>query len=648
MMLVRPFVLPLVGCLAATVAAAAKDPARKVGSAPPVAVRKPYTVESPNGNRVDPYYWLRDDTRSKAEVIGYLKAENAYYDTMTASYRPLTERLTREIIGRVKQNDDSVPYKYKSYMYFYRYVAGNEYPVYLRRGVGSKRAELLVDGNAEAKGRAFYSVGDREISANEEILAFTEDTGGRRQYTLRFRDIKTGHDYPERITGIRPGIAWANDNKTLYYVENDPVTLLSTRVKKHVLGTDAKADPVVYEEKDDTFYLWVEKSGDDRFVKIVLESTVANEYRAIDADKPDADMVVLAPRQRDVLYTADHMPGRWIVRTDWEAPNFRLMSVADGEEGDRARWRELFPYDSAVFIDDFRLFKNAIAIGERSDALFEFASSLGQTRTKPSTSSPTSPPMRRHSARTPSRTRTSCGIRTPRSRRRRAMYDVDMRTGERTLLKRRVVVGYDQSKYETERVWATARDGTKVPVSLAYRKGFKKDGTAPLYQYAYGSYGASSDPEFDSTIISLLDRGFVYALAHIRGGQEMGRAWYDDGKLLKKKNTFTDFIDVTDYLVKEKYAAPDKVFAQGLSAGGLLMGAVANMAPAKYRGIVAHVPYVDAVTTMLDETIPLTTNEFDEWGNPKEKKYYDYMMTYSPYDNVSAQAYPAMLVTTAL
>jgi oligopeptidase B len=645
----RRFGLPLALVLAIPGPVFARQEARSDDARPPVAEARPFAVGSPHGTRTDPYYWLRDDTRSKPDVLRYLEAENAYYERMSGPYRSLTDALTKELIGRIKQDDSTVPYKYKDYRYYTRYETGKEYPVYARRPVGAEREEVLVDANAEAAGKEFYQVGDWDLSANQNVLAFTDDTSGRRQYTLRFRDAKTGRDYPDRIAGLSPGIAWANDDKTVFYVENDPVTLLSTRVKRHTLGTDPKTDPVVYEEKDTSFYMRVGRTGDDRFVTIVLDSTVANEVRAIDANDPTSAMRVLAPRERDVLYSADHIGDRWVIKTDWKAPNNRLMTVADPNVGDRARWSELLPYDEKVFVEAFELFRDFVVVNERSDGLlrirvvpwkapdkaFHIKSDEPAYTESLSVNAEQATDVLRYSY---------TSLTTPSS-----IYEVDMRTGERKLLKRQPVLGgFDQSNYATERLWATARDGTKVPVSIVYRRGFKRDGTAPLYQYAYGSYGSSSDPEFDSAVVSLLDRGFVYAIAHIRGGQELGRAWYDDGKLLKKKNSFSDFVDVTDFLVRERYAAPDKVFAMGGSAGGLLMGAVANLAPEKYRAIVAHVPYVDAVTTMLDETIPLVTNEFDEWGNPKQKAYYDYLLSYSPYDNVTARAYPALYVTTGL
>jgi oligopeptidase B len=649
--MIRGVSLPLAATLLLAAApAVAADATREVEPKPPIAAKKPYDVVSPNGTRNDPYYWLRDDTRSKPDVLDYLKGENAYYAAESAAYKDLTDKLSREIIGRLKQDDSSVPAKWKDYIYYSRFEPGKEYPVQARHAVGSNKEQVLVDGNKQAEGKSFYALGRRAISMNQALVAYLEDTTGRRQYTLKVRDIASGKDRPEAIKGLSPAAVWANDNKTIFYVENDPTTLLSTRVKRHVLGTDPKADPVVYEEKDHSYYLGIGKSGDDRFVLINLHCTVADEMLFIDAAEPTAKPSPLAKRTKDLLYGADHIAGRWIVRTNLKAPNYKVMAVADKDvTGGVEKWSDVLPYDKDVFIEDVALFRDYLVINERSEGLLrlrvrpwaDLASSTLIRSDEPAYAEELEVNLEQDtdllrythdSLVTPTRT-----------------FETNMKTGERKLLKEQPVLGgFDASNYVTERVWATARDGTKVPVSLAYRKGFKKDGTAPMYQTAYGSYGSSSDPSLRISSISLLDRGFVYALAHIRGGQEMGRQWYDDGHLLHKKNTFTDFIDVTDYLVKEKYAAPDKVFAMGGSAGGLLMGAVANMAGDRYRAIVAHVPFVDAVTTMLDDSIPLTSNEFDEWGNPKEKQYYDYILSYSPYDNVQAKPYPALYVTTGL
>ena len=616
---------------------------------PTLAERRPHEVASAHGTRVDAYYWLRDDTRSRPDVLGHLRAENAYYEAMSAPYRGLVAKLEKELVGRLKQDDTSVPYKYKDSLYYTRFETGKEYPVYARRGVGASAEQVLVDANREAEGKAFYQVGARAVSARQDKVAFLEDAVGRRQYTLRIRDIASGKDLGERIAGLSPFAAWANDDKTVYYVENDPVTLLSTRVRKHTLGADPKTDPVVYEEKDTSFYLRLRKSGDDRFVMIVLSSTVSTELRVIDADDPGGPTRVLAPRERDHLYSADHLAGRWVVKTNLAAPNYRLMAVADGDIGDKARWKEVLPYDSAVFVEDFALFRGHLAINERAGGLLRIRVVPWAAPAKAFVVSADEPAYAEglsdnHEPDTDKLRYTYTSLTTPRS-----VFEVDMGTGERTLLKREPVLGgFDAAHYVTERLWAPARDGTKVPVSLVYRKGLKKDGSAPLYQTAYGAYGSSSDPEFELSAVSLLDRGFVYAIAHVRGGQELGRAWYDHGRLLEKRNTFTDFIDVTAFLVREKYASKDKVCAMGISAGGLLMGSIANMAPETYRAIVAHVPFVDAVTTMLDETIPLTSNEWDEWGDPRQKPDYDYILSYSPYDNVTARAYPALFVTTSL
>ena len=618
--------------------------------APPVAAAKPHDVVSPNGTRNDPYYWLRDDTRSKPEVLDYLKAESAYFEAMSAPYRELTETLTKEMIGRLKEDDSTVPFKDRDYLYATRFEPGKQQPIYVRRPLTSDKEQILVDANREAGSSEFYRIGGRSVSPGQDLLAFTEDTQGRRQYTLRFREIATGRDLPDRISGLQPRMVWAGDNRTVYYIENDPVTLLSTRIRRHVLGTDPKSDPVVYEEKDTSFYLGLGQTGDRRFLLIVLNSTVASEVRFLAADDPSGTWRILAPRETGVLYGADHAGGRWVIRTDWKAPNYRMMTIADGDvdESGKARWQELVSHDPKVFLQGFVAFAGYLALNERSDGLLRLRYAPWADLKRWADVRADDPASTQFfdvnvERDTPRLRYAYTSLSTPDS-----VYEIDMKTGERTLLKRQPVPGYDPAGYVTERVWATARDGVRVPVSLLYRKGFQRNGTAPLYQTGYGSYGGSSDPGFDQTIVSLLDRGFIYALAHIRGGQELGRAWYDDGHLLKKKNTFYDFIDVTDFLVREKYAAPDKVFAMGGSAGGLLMGAVANMAGEKYRGIVAHVPFVDVVTTMLDESIPLVTNELDEWGNPKQKEYYDYMLSYSPYDNVRAQPYPAMLVTTGL
>jgi oligopeptidase B len=627
---------------------------------PPDAAKKPHQVKAPHGAvRNDEYYWLRDDKRKNPEMLAYLNAENAYADTVLAPLKPLENRLYEEIVGRVKQDDDSVPYRERGYWYFSRFKAGQDYPLYLRAkaaadGSQGKDEDVLLDVNVLAKDKGYYSVGDFEVSQDNRVLAYAEDDNGRRQFNIRFKNLDTGELYPDVIKGVSANLVWADDNKTLFYVENDPETLLTVRVKKHVLGTPVASDVLVYEEKDDSFYMGIGRSRDDKYICIGVESTVSSETRCAPAANPDM-FTVLAPRERDVEYSADHLDGRWVILTNAPgadgkpAPNYKLMT-APSDATSRAQWQEWIAHRDDVFLDGFALFDGFTAVAERSDGLERIrllkgaAGSAGAEEyvkaDEPaysmglSVNSESDTPLLRY---------TYTSLTTPAT-----TYELNTETGERRLLKQQPVIGYDPSKYTTERVWVTARDGAKVPVSLVYRKGFEKNGKAALLQYAYGSYGSSMDPNFNMPVVSLLDRGMVYAIAHIRGGQEMGRKWYDDGKLFRKKNTFTDFIDVTDALVAQGYAAKDRVAAYGGSAGGLLMGAISNMAPEKYRVILSQVPFVDVVTTMLDPSIPLTTNEYDEWGNPEKKDYYDYMLSYSPYDNLSKQAYPAMFVGTGL
>ena len=615
-------------------------------STPPTVAQKPYSVKGPH-ERTDPYYWLRDDSRKNPDMLAYLNAENAYADSVLAPTKPLQDRLFNEIVGHIKENDSSVPVHDRGYWYYTRFETGQDYPV-LARKAGSLNAneQVMLDEPAMAKGHGFFAIGDWTVSQNNRMLAYALDTVGRRQYTLKIRDVQSGKTLGDTVADVEPNLVWADDNKTVYYIEKDPVTLLSKRVKAHVLGTPAKADKLVYFEKDDSYYMGVGRTSDDKFICITLQATVSNEQRCTNAAKPGKFMV-LAPRQREFRYQADHVGRRWIIRTDWNAKNYKLMSVADSAAvRGRTAWRDLVPHNPQAFIEDFHPFNSFIAIEERANGNKHIR--LLSNEGKSSDVASDEPAYAMSIGENPEAASTKLrysytSLATP-----TVTYEVDSRTGARTVLKRTPAPNYDSSQYVTERVWATARDGTKVPVSLVYKKGFKRDGTAPMLQYGYGSYGASMDPAWSPTLVPLLDRGMVYALAHIRGGQEMGRAWYDAGHLLNKKNSFTDFIDVTRDLVRQGYASKDRVAALGGSAGGLLMGAVANMAPQDYRIIVAQVPFVDVVTTMLDTSIPLTSNEFDEWGNPTDAKYYDYMLSYSPYDNVEPKAYPAMMVTTGL
>lgn len=633
------FVTMLASALA--LSAAAQTPS------PPTVAKKPFMVASPNGAREDDYYWLRDDTRKNPDMLAYLKAENTYADALLAKSKPLADTLYGEIVSHIKQDDSSVPYLKHGYWYYSRFETRADYPVLARRkGTMSAPEEVLLDEPKMGAGKGYFAVNDSTVSPNNHLLAYAEDIVGRRQYVLKVKDLATGQMLPDEVANIEPNIVWADDNKTLFYVEKDPVTLLSSRIKAHVLGTPASADRLVYEEKDTSYYISLGKTRDEQFICIGEQATVSNEFRCAPAANP-ATFTVIAPREREFRYEADHLDGRWVVKTNWNAKNYKLMTLKDGAPlGDRAAWHDLVPADPKVFIENFALFHGGVATEERSDGLkklrirpdggtarFVAADESAYAMALADVGDPDTGWLRY----------TYNTLVTP-----TITYETNLKSGERRLLKQQPVPGYDAANYVTERVWITARDGTRVPVSLAYRKEFKKDGKAAMLQYAYGSYGASTDPSFSATNISLMDRGMVYALAHIRGGQEMGRAWYDDGHLLNKKNTFTDFIDVTEGLVKAGYAKKDRVAAMGGSAGGLLMGAVANMAPQDYRVMIAQVPFVDVVTTMLDESIPLTTNEFDEWGNPKHEPWYDYMLSYSPYDNVKAQAYPALFVGTGL
>ncbi len=649
---------------------------------PPDAEQRPHLVKAAHGaERVDEYYWLRDDKREDKAMLAYLNAENAYVDAVMAPLKPLENTLYDEIVGRIKQDDGSVPYRERGWWYYSRYETGQDYPIHARRRdrvdtttpamlAASETPDAdeqeLLDVNALARGKDYYNVGDWEVTQDNRLLAYADDSTGRRQYTIHFKNLDSGEVYPDAIPGVSANLVWADDNRTLFYVENDPETLLTVRVKKHVLGTPVADDMLVYEEADDSFYMGLSRTRDDRFICIGVSSTVSDELRCAPAADPQA-FAVLAPRARDVEYDADHFDGRWVIRTNADgAANFKLVTAPSGATS-RAQWQDWIAHRDDVLIEGFELFDGFTAIAERSNALERIRllrGEAGQAGVKMESPHKDVRALAKDShdeyvqADEPAYSMglsvnaepdtdwlrySYTSLTTPAT-----TFELNIRTGERRQLKQQPVIGYDPSRYVTERVWAPARDGTRIPVSLVYRKGFQKNGQAPLLQYAYGSYGASMDPGFSLTNVSLLDRGVVYALAHIRGGQEMGRKWYDDGKLFNKINTFTDFIDVTDYLVANGYAAKDRVAAYGGSAGGLLVGAIANMAPDKYHVILSQVPFVDVVTTMLDPTIPLTTNEYDEWGNPEQKDFYDYMLKYSPYDNLVAQAYPSMFIGTGL
>jgi oligopeptidase B len=506
----------------------------------------------------------------------------------------------------------------------------------------------MLDVNEMAQGHGFFQVDAWEVSPDGKLLAWAEDSVGRRQYTIRVKDLDSGRILADKISNAEAEMAWAGDNRTLLYVAKDPTTLLGDKVRKHVLGTDSTNDALVYEEADKSYYTSVRTTKDDQYVVIYSASTVATQVQVARRDDPQLKFNVLIPRERDHEYDAEHFDGRWIIRTNWQAKNFRIVSAPQSDAADRTKWRDVIPHRADAFIDGFDIFEHFLAVQEHSNGLSNvrvapwdgkrerviegadatYAARLG-------TNAELNTEVLRY---------TYVSLATPTT-----TYEYDTSTDTKTLLKQEPVLGgFDQKQYTTEHLWVPVRDGMKVPISLVYRKSTLRNGTAPLLQYGYGSYGSSSDPFFSHSVISLLDRGFVYAIAHVRGGQELGRDWYENGKLLKKRNTFNDFIDVTKHLVAAKYADPKRVFAEGRSAGGLLIGAVSNLAPELYSGLIVEVPFVDVVTTMLDESIPLTTNEFDEWGNPKHKPYYDYMLGYSPYDNVRATAYPSIFVSTGL
>ena len=515
---------------------------------PPSATQKAYAVKGPH-ERNDPYYWLRDDTRKNADMLGYLKAENAYADAVLAPTKPLQDKLFNEIVSRIKQDDSSVPVRDRGYWYYTRFETGQDYPIIARKaGTQKAKEQIMLNEPVMAKGHGFFAVGDWSVSQNNRLLAYALDTVGRRQYVLTVKDLTTGRTLSDKVENVEPNLVWADDNRTVYYIEKDPVTLLSKRVKSHVLGTPASADKLVYEEKDDSFYMGVGRTSDDKYICIGVQSTVSDEQRCTSAAKP-GEWTVLAPREREFRYSADHVGNRWVIRTNaGGAKNYKLVALSDADAAKgRAGWRDLVPHNPDVFIENFQPFNSFIAIEERSDGNKHIR--LLSNGGKSSDVASDEPAYAMAIGNNPEASATSVrytynSLTTP-----TITYQVNAASGARTVLKRNPAPNYDASQYVTERVWATARDGTKVPVSLVYKKGFKKDGTAAMLQYGYGSYGLSTDPAWSPSVVPMLDRGMVYAIAHIRGGQEMGRAWYDAGHLLNKKNSFTDFIDVTRDLV---------------------------------------------------------------------------------------------------
>jgi oligopeptidase B len=630
----------MVGCQSAQVTTKPPD------IDPPVAKVEAKELEFHGDVRIDNYYWLKE--RESPEVIEYLTKENEYTEDMMAHTKELEDVLFEEIKGRIKQTDMSVPYKLDDYYYYTRYEDGKEYPIYCRKKESLDGTEqIMIDVNELAEGHEFCSVRGREVSFDQNILTFSVDTVGRRLYTIQFKNLETGEIYPDAIPNVTGNVAWANDNKTLFYGKKDLTTLRSYQIYKHVLGTDPAQDELVFEEKDDTFSCYVSKTKSKKYLFIGSFQTLSSEFRFLDAGYPEGDFRVFLARERDHEYSVDHFQDKFYIRTNDGAKNFRLMETPLNRTA-KSNWKEVIPHRDDVLLSGFEIFKDHLVLSERKNGLRqirvmpwaggeEHYLDFGEPayRAYVSTNLDINTQILRYGY---------TSMTTPNS-----TFDYDMVTREKTLLKEEEVLGgFDKNDYETDRLHATADDGTEIPISIVYRKGTKKDGGNPLLLYGYGSYGSSLDARFSSPRLSLIDRDFIYAIAHVRGGQEMGRYWYEDGKLLKKKNTFTDFIDCAEYLIQESYTNSDKLFAMGGSAGGLLMGAVLNMAPELFEGVVARVPWVDVVTTMLDPDIPLTTSEYDEWGDPNKKEYYDYMLSYSPYDNVEAKAYPNLLVTTGL
>ncbi len=652
----------------------ATEPAQSARLRPPLAKQVPHALEAHGQTRQDPYYWMRDDDRDDPEILAHLRAENEYTAAVLSPLRGFRDALYQEIVGRIPQDDASVPSRYGSFRYYHRVEAGKEYPIHCRRAVQTCAQapcedgpeEILLDANALADGHAYYDLRGLNPTHDGALLAYAEDTLSRRIYTIRIKNLVDGATLPDTLEGTSGASVWSTDGRTLFYVKRDPQTLRAHQVWRHALGTPSSEDVLVFDETDDEFYVSIFESKSRDFVMIGSHQTLAHEYRYVDARNPTSAPQLVLAREEGHEYDVDHALGRFYIRTNWEARDFRLMSVAPVRSADRSAWRVEVPAQDGVFFEGFELFSGHLVVHERRDGILRLRVipwKVGE------------PPRARGRSPLPNAADLAnaheiamdedaywtgfgdneelgsgtlrfeyASMTTPPS-----VFDYDLNARTRTLRKQDEVVGdFDRERYISHRLNVPARDGTLVPVSIVHRRDLDRAAPQPLLLYGYGSYGYSLDPTFSSPRLSLLDRGVIFAIAHIRGGQERGRAWYEDGKLLNKQNTFTDFVDVARHLVDEGWTASDKLFAHGGSAGGLLMGAVANMAPDLFDAIVADVPFVDVVTTMLDETIPLTTFEYDEWGNPNERAYYDYMMRYSPYDNVRAQDYPAMLVLTGL
>lgn len=615
-------------------------------SAPPDVEKKSKELTIHGDTRIDNYYWLNE--RENPDVIKYLEAENAYTKMVMENTEEFQEKLYDEIVGRIKKDDESVPFKDNDYFYYTRYEKGKEYPIHCRKKENlDNTEEILLDVNKLAEGHSYFAVSGISVSPDNKLLAYGVDTVSRRKYTIYFKNLETNQVLEDKIPLTTGSAVWANDNKTVFYTQKDEITLRSEKIFRHKLSEDYSADAEIFYEEDETFSSFVGKTKSDKYIIIGCRSTLSSEYRYLNADTPYSDFKIIQTRQPDLEYGIDHYGDNFYIRTNMNAKNFKLMKTPV-DKTEKENWLDVIPHREDVFLSDFEIFKNFLVINEKKNGLTEIRIINNKDNSEYyldfgeevysagiSVNMDFDSELLRYSY---------SSLTTPNS-----TYDYNMSSKEKILLKRMEVLGeFDPADYEGKRLWATARDGVKVPISAVYKKGMVLNGENPLLLYAYGSYGSSMSASFSSVRLSLLDRGFIYAIAHIRGGQEMGRHWYEDGKLLKKKNTFTDYIDCAKYLVEENYTNTNNLYAEGGSAGGLLMGAVLNMAPELFKAVIAAVPFVDVVTTMLDESIPLTTGEFDEWGNPKIKEYYHYMLSYSPYDNVEAKDYPAIMITTGL
>ena len=617
-------------------------------SIPPVAIEIPVEFKKFGDVRIDNYFWLND--RENPKVIEYLNQENAYYEQMTAHTKDFQTVLFEEMKSRIKEDDQSVPYLYNGYYYIVRFETGKGYPIYARKKESlNAPEEILFDCNAMAQGKAYFKLGGISISPDNKLCLFSTDVIGRRIYTIQIKNLETNTILTDKIEGTSGSAVWANDNATIFYTSQDETTLRSDKIYKHKIGSTQTDDQLIYFEEDDTYSVDISKSKSKKYLEIESSSTLTTEFQLLDADNPDGEFKVFQKRKRGVEYSIEHFEDSFYILTNKDkAVNFKLMKTAENATKSK-NWVEVIPHQVDTLLEEIEIFKNYLVVEERHNGLNKikiiptngneayYLPFESETYTAYTTSNiDFDTDILRYGYQS---------LNTPSS-----IIDFNMATKTQEIKKEQEVLGgkFDKNNYTEKRIWATAQDGVKIPISIIYRTDMQSSNGNPLLQYAYGSYGYSLDTDFSTTRLSLLDRGFIYAIAHIRGGEDMGRQWYEDGKLLRKKNTFTDFIDCSNFLIAQKYTSPQQLYAEGGSAGGLLMGVVANKAPELYNGIIAQVPFVDVMTTMLDDSIPLTTGEYDEWGNPNKKKYYQYMRSYSPYDNVKEQNYPNMYVSTGL